>query len=222
MIAVLVSGEPSAPESRVKTFFGLMVPSLRDIRRREPVLPPLLAAFVVSVGALLSLRPVFFGGASGEAADAVTAETMFWILIALAPVTTLVKAGLLAAFAWAALAFLSSGARLRPLLSVFLYGEALMALRGVFAGLYVHLTVALGGRETLAGPIGLAALVSPDRPLLAAAAQSVSLAHLAWVVFLSLALREVFSMSLRRSASLAVGLWAAVVAAAVARASLVN
>lgn len=214
---------PRGAAGRAKAFFGLMIPRLGDIRDREPLLPPVVAAWIVSAGALLSLRPVFVGGASGGDAAAATMEVFFWALLALTPLIALVKAGLLAAGAWSVLAFGGVTARARQLLSVFLYGEAIMALRGVFAAVYTHVSLARGvARDALGSPVGLAGLVSPDQIALAAALQSVSLAHVAWATFIALALRETLDVSLRRSAVLAAGLWVAVAGASALRAVLTN
>lgn len=201
-------------ESQDRRFFRLLIPSLRDIRLREPLAPPIAAIWIVSAAAMLSLRP--FAASQlpfGESA----AVLVFWIVV-LGPVGALFKAGLLAAATWAVLALGSAEARFRALLSVFLYGEALMALRGVAGALYLHWTMARQSPDEAPGTtLGLSALAPADNLALVAALQSVSIAHVAWTAFLALALRETLAMSLRRSAAMAAGLWAAVVGAAALR-----
>lgn len=214
------AGAASQDDARDRGFFGLLIPRLRDIRLREPLLPPLVASWMVAAAALPSLRQVAAAQApAGESA----ANLLYLMVVVLAPAATLAKAGLLAAATWAFLALGSAGARFRALLSVFLYGEALMALRGLAGALYHHWLVATRSPEEAPGvTLGLSAWASADHPALVAALQSVSLAHAAWTAFLALALRETLAMPLRRAAALAAGLWAAVVAIAALRVVLAS
>jgi len=201
-------------EPRVRGFIGLLIPSLRDIRLRAPLAPPLVATWIVSAAALLSLRPLATAQSpSGEA----VANVVFWAMVVLGPAAALAKAGLLAGATWAVLALGNAEARFRALLSVFLYGEALMALRGVAGALYLRWMTPEDGSGTA---LGLSGLAPADSPALVAALQSVSVAHVAWTTFLALALRETLAMPLHRSAALAAGLWVAVVGVAAFRAFL--
>ncbi len=217
----------AAPERapRVKTFFSLLIPSLDDIRDRAPLAPPLAAGWIVSAAAALSLRTLLLGGAAAQdGAAAAAGQVVFWAMTILAPVVLLTKAGLLTALAWSLLALLEREARFRQLLSIFLYGEAIVALRGVFGPLYLRLAGGAGepSGAALTNALGLSSLVSPDRPALVAAAQTVSLAHLAWAIFVSLAIGNALALRVRSAAALAAALWAAVVATAALRATLLT
>lgn len=213
----------ATPASRIKTFAGLVIPSLDDIRDRAPLAPPVVAAWIVAAAGALSMRPLLHAATQQDAAAAAVIGFVFWASVVFAPVVFLAKAGLLAALAWAILELFDvSEVRFRQLVSIFLYGEAIVALRNVFGALYLHLA---GGPDALEGGarvhvFGLSSFVSPDDPALFAATQSVSLAHLAWMAFVSLAVRKTISVRWSSAVAVATALWAVVVAVSALRATL--
>lgn len=216
---------PPIRPSRITTFFSLLIPCLDDIRDRAPLAPPIVAAWIVTATAAFAMRPLLNAAVQQDDATAAVVEFAFWATTFFAPVIFSAKAGLLATFTWALLELLDLGrVRFRQLMSIFLYGEAIVALRHVFGALYLHVAGNAGGfdGENSIAAFGLASLVPSTRPALLAATQSISLAHLAWVAFVSLALGNMSLVRLRSAVAVAATLWAAVVAVAAFRAALLT
>ncbi len=206
--------------ARVKRFFTLLVPSLGDIRRFEPVLPPLMVGWTFSLVAAFASRPLVLGAIRGQQPGAAaTIETMLLFAALAAPLIMLLKAALLTALGWAVLVLANAGCRVRLMFSVLLYGEAILMFQGVAVALLVHLTT--GGNVTSAQdlqlPLGMAALVTPAEPVLWAVAQNVTVFHLAWVIFMTVAMRFCAGFGAAASLALALFFWGAVLAFVAAR-----
>ena len=206
--------------ARARRFMALLVPGFEDMRRFNPVLPPLAAGWLFSLAGALGSRPLVLGAIQAEQPGAAaTMELMLWLAVIAAPLVMLAKASLLTALGWAVLVLANAAPRLRPIFSVLLYGEAILMFQGVAVALLVHLTT--GGDVTSAQdlqlPLGMSALVSPSTPVLWAAAQSVTVFHLAWALFVAAALRRCAGLGGAASCALALFFWGAVLALTAAR-----
>ena len=199
--------------ARTRRFLALLVPGLDEIRQHEPVFPPLVAGWVFSVVAAIASRPLILRAVGGEQPAAASTIQFVLVLAALiAPLLMLLKALLLTAVGWAALTLVGVESRIRPLLSVLLYGEAILMFQGVAVVLLVHITTggAVSSPQDLQLPLGLAAIVPPTMPVLWAVAQSATLFHLAWFVFLTMAFRRCVGPGRARAFGLASLMWGAV------------
>lgn len=205
----------------LKHFLNMLIPSLDGIREHRPIVPPLVVGWVFSLVAAYSMRPLVWTAMEGQ--DPEVARGMIFLLgvVALvAPLIHLVKASLLTTVGWAVLVLTNSERRIRPILSVLLYGEAILAAQGVLIALYLHLTT--GG--SVASPAdlqvfpGLAAFVPATSPVLVAIAQVFSIGHVCWFAFLVMALRRCEAPEPRPSLGLAVFFWGVTVAFSAARA----
>lgn len=198
---------------RMVRFLALLVPSLDDIRQHEPIWPPLVAGWMFSVVAAFASRPLLLRAVGGEQ-PGVASTVQFILLFAalVAPLLMLLKAALLTAVAWSALALGSLESRIRPIFSVLMYGEAILMFQGVAVALLVY--VATGGDVTSARdlqlPLGLGAIVPPSMPMIWAMAQHVTVFHLAWFLFLVVAFRRCAGFGRGGSLALASLLWGAV------------
>ena len=204
----------------VKHFLGMLVPSLEDIREHRPILPPLVAGWILALVSAVSLRPLVLGSLPAEQAGyARGVEALLWILALLAPLIQLLKAGLLTAVGWAVLVLTNADRRIRPILSVLLYGEAILAMQGVLLALFLHFTTggSVSSPEEFQVSLGLAAFVPPSRPMLLAVAQNLSVVHLAWFWFLLVALRKSVGLGPREAVGLACFFWGALLALAATR-----
>lgn len=179
-----------------------------------------MVGWTFSLVAAFASRPLVLGAIRGEQPGAAaTIETMLLFAALAAPLIMLLKAALLTALGWAVLVLANAGRRVKLMFSVLLHGEAILMFQGVAVALLVHLTT--GGKVTSAQdlqlPLGMAALVTPAEPVLWAVAQSVTVFHLAWAVFMTAAMR--FCAGFGRAASLALALffWGAVLAFTAAR-----
>ncbi len=207
--------------ARAKRFAALLVPSFEDMRAFKPILPPLAVGWAFSLVGALGARPLLLGALEGQPpAAAATMELVLWLAAIAAPLIMLAKASLLAALGWAVMVLANAAPRVRTLFSVLLYGEAILMFQGVAVAVVVHLVTggSVQSADDLQIPIGLAALVSPATPVLWAAAQSATVFHLAWAVFVAAALRRCVGFGGAASIALAAFFWGAVVAISAARA----
>ncbi len=121
----------SGAVAKVKYFFNMLVPGLDDIREHQPIVPPLVVGWVFVLISTVSLRPLMLSSLQGDqAALAQGMAVLMWMLALAAPLIQLLKAGLFAALAWAVLVLANSSRRIRPIFSVLLYGEAILAAQG--------------------------------------------------------------------------------------------
>ena len=207
--------------ARLRHFLNMLIPSLDDIRVHRPIVPPLVVGWVFSLAAAFSLRPLL-QSLMGEQGAEVTRAMMFmvWLLALIAPVVQLLKAGLLTALGWAVLVLTNSERRIRPILSVLLYGEAILAAQGVLLALYLHLTTggSVASPTDLQVSLGLAAFVPATSPFLLAVAQVLSIGHVCWFAFLVMALRRCDGPEVRPALGLALFFWGVTMAFSAARA----
>lgn len=205
----------------LKHFLNMLIPSLDDIREHSPIVPPLVVAWVFSLAAAYSMRPLVWTAMEGQEPDVVRGVVFLLGVVALvAPLIHLLKASLLTALGWAVLVLTNSERRIRPILSVLLYGEAVLAAQGVLLALYLHLTT--GGNVASPAELqvypGLAAFVPATRPLLLTIAQAFSIGHFFWFAFLAMALRRCDGPEVRPALGLALFFWGVTVVFSAARA----
>ena len=199
----------------LRHLLNMLVPSLDDIREHRPIVPPLIIGWVFSLVAAFSLRPLVLSAMASQGAEVARGTLVVLGAVALlAPLVHLLKAGLLTALGWAVLVLANSRRPVRPMLSVLLYGEAILAAQGVLQALYLHW--ATGGSPTspadLQANLGVAAFVPATNPGLLAVAQSFSVGHFLWFGFLVIALRRCDGPELRPSLGLALFFWGVMVA----------
>lgn len=189
---------------------ALLVPGLDDIRRDRPILPPLVLVAVFSSTAAYALQPMLGAALDADVVGAVRA--WLWITVLLAPVSAGGKALALSAVAWSLLVLAGRDVGFRRLVSIFLYGEALLGLHPVALAFVLQLrgAVAVASPEDLYVPMGLDAVVRPDSPALTAAVQAVGVVHAVWAVFLTVALVRVVELPRRWALGLAAGAWGVV------------
>ena len=211
----------SGAVAKVEYFFNMLVPGLDDIREHQPIVPPLVVGWVFVLISTVSLRPLMLSSLQGDqAALAQGMEVLMWMLALAAPLIQLLKAGLFAALAWAVLVLANSSRRIRPIFSVLLYGEAILAAQGVLLALFLHYTTggSVASPDELQVSLGLAAFVPASRPVLHAVAQGFSVVHLLWFTFLVMALGRCDGPARRPSLALACFFWGVTLSFAAAHA----
>ena len=178
---------------RLLRFGALLIPAFRDIRDHRPIFPPLVLIWIVSLTAVVALRPLIGSAMAGQPPGmASMMETVLWGTAIFAPILLLLKAGFLVAIGWAVMVMTNAGISARLLFSILLYAEAILAFQAILFALFAYFSP--GGMPIsptgMQAPITLATLVSPTQPVLFAMAQAVSLFHLPWYIFLVIAIRR--------------------------------
>lgn len=186
---------------------GLLLPGFEEIRERTPRLAPLVLIFVFSVVSAFSVQPFLSAASPGAAGRGLGG--VVWLAALFSPLLLGLRAVALTAVSWSVLTVGGRVVRFRPILSVFLYGEAILALRGVILVLVLQLRGpnAVRAVADLDVPMGPAWLVPPDAPVLLATARGATVFHLAWFVFLGLALQRVVGFGRRTAWMVAAGGW---------------
>lgn len=199
-------GRPS-PGRRLLRQLELLVPGLEEIRRHEPVAAPLALVAAFSVTAAVSLQPHLTSALPGDVGRGLS--VLMWLVAVLSPVLFGGKALLLGVLVWSVLVLLGRDRRLRPLVSVFLYGEAILALHGVAIAIVLDLRGSgpVSSPESLYVPMGADLVVPGSSPLLVAVDHSTTPFHLAWMIFVAVALSRVARLSGRAAWLVAAGAW---------------
>lgn len=203
--------------SLLMTRLALLVPSMEDIRRRTPIIAPLVAQWALSAASALALWPLVSSTLATEQVGPFS--VLFWAVVVLAPVLAFAKASLMAVVLWAVLILANADRRFWLLCSVLLYGEAILASQGTVMALVLRITkgTAISSPEELRSGMGLAALVPSSQPELMALAGNFTLVHVAWFLFLCVAFRRAVELKRLPAAALAAVCWIAIIATAVAR-----
>ncbi len=177
--------------------FMRITPDPSDIREHAPILVPLVIVVLMQTLSAWSIREP---AAAALAADPTAAEAAEWLLIILlvfGPIVTLIKTLVLAALTWAILVLLSTTSRFRPILSIHMYGAAVLALSGVATAFVLRFRggSGLGGADDLLVPMGLDLILDlGSSPVALAIVQHTSVFHVLWVVLVTWLLRRVTSM----------------------------
>lgn len=192
---------------RLMRQLGLLLPSFGEIREHRPVAAPLLLVAIFSLAGAFSIQPLVQEVSAGETARGL--EILIWFGAVLSPVLMGGKGFILALLSWSALVLLGRDVRLRLLTSVFLYGEAILAVHGVAMASVLHLRGpdALSGLEDLYVPMGLEGLVPPGSAVLEAVARGATVFHLTWFLFLVTGLVRAGGLSPRAATLVAAGAW---------------
>ncbi|MFN2397329.1 MAG: hypothetical protein ABR543_01600 [Gemmatimonadaceae bacterium] len=195
-------------------------PAPLHIRVHAPLLAPILMIVSLHTAALLAARPLLH-----QADPAPAAKTLFWIMLVVSPLASVIKDVVLGVMAWA-VGTLSGAetARLRPFISVVLYADVVLALSGVSLVASLHLRGARGITESqdLVVPQGIDMFADISSPVWAAVAQSTTLYHVLWFVVLVATLPGVAALSRSRAAIVAGALWGTVITVGVLRGILLS
>lgn len=200
-----------------KRFAGLLVPGTSEIRQHRPILAPLATAWLLSMASAYALRPFVVAALPGEQAR--YAEILVWLGAVAGPFLNGIKALVFAALAWAVLVLTNIDRPVRPIFSLLLYGEAVLAAQGIVMAVFLRVATdgTISSPEELQTGLGLAALIPATRPALAAAAQNLTVLHLAWFLFLCTGFRRVVELGPWLSAGLAATYWVLLVGLGLAR-----
>ncbi len=202
---------------------GRVVPRFTDLGGPGTVTSPLILVGVLSVVSAAGMHPMvgaaFAGQPSGVGAGL---QSWLWLLAAASPLVALAKALILGGAAWAVLILVAEGAGFIAVASAVLYGEVILALQGVWiaAALQARGSGSLSEPSDLRVVTGLGELIGNPHPALLALAQGTSVFHLAWIVFLSLALASVGCTTRVRGFAAALMAWTLVTGMGVMRALL--
>lgn len=203
--------------AHARKFAGLLVPGMSEIRQHRPIVAPMAGAWLLSMASAYALRPFVVAALPEEQAR--YAEALVWLGAVAGPVLNGLKALAFTALAWAVLVLTSTDRSVRPIFSLLLYGEAILAAQGVVMAVFLRFTTdgAVASPQELQTGFGLAALVPATRPALAAAAQNLTLLHLAWFAFLCTGFRRVVELGPWSSTGLAATYWFVLVGLGLAR-----
>lgn len=190
-------------------------PSPFHIRVHAPLLVPMVMIASLHTAALVAARPLL------DRADfAPATRTIYWIMLVVSPLASVIKDVVLGVLAWAVATL--SGAettRPRPFISLVLYADAVLALSGVSLVASLHLRGAgsITGPQDLVVPQGIDMFADISSPFWSAIAQATTLFHVLWFVVLIAALPGAASLSRARAVIVAAALWVAVISVGVLR-----
>jgi hypothetical protein len=191
------------------------------IRSRAPIGAPLLVVTVANVVMALFMWPLFSETLARDS-QAISGfiAFLFWLTAVFSPVLVLTRALALAVTGWSLAAVVGERARLRHLVSIVLFGEVLLLIRGALDLVVLHLR-RLGGPLDLADLAvrwGLDLVIDARSPAGVAILQDTSIFHFLWIAFLYKALSS--GTDLSRAGALVVtgGLWTALVGLDIVRA----
>jgi hypothetical protein len=215
-----------APPNRCRApHSGLLDPLWTAIGQRAPLFAPLVAVTLVGFGSSLAMRSAL-AQALASRGQAVVANAIFlvWLAAVLSPAFALGKAAALTATGWALATLGGRDVRVRPLLSLLLFGQVVILARDVFvaAVLYWRGLDAIAAPSDLLVPTGLDLLLPNLGPVARAITQATGVFDLLWVAFVVLGLERVLSLR-RREAFLGAGaLWTVRVAFSILRGMLLR
>jgi len=210
-----------ATPGRLDRLASRVVPPLSDLGGPGTLLTPVLLVSLLSLLALAGIDPVL-GSVGGGGPGAAATRFSVRLLAILAPIVAVAKGVVLGGVAWAVLVLVGAMPRFRSVVSAVLYGEAVLALQGVWIGFVLQLRAARGTlmRPDLHVPSGLDAWGVPSSPAVAALVQGLSVFHLAWIVVLGLAFTHAAATTRSNGLVAALAVWCLVVGLGVLRVSL--
>lgn len=170
-----------------------LVPDWTRIRARRPVFAPLLLGWALAVVTAWSLHPFLLDSpaARSEATRSLLLASL-WMLVLLAPLFALMRAGGLALLTWSAATLGGAHRPVGELLSIFLYGDCLRSLAGLLLALWFHIATAVTGSTPLpVDPLSLAKVVPLSHSGWSAVTGMISLTGVVWLVYTGFALRRV-------------------------------
>ncbi len=201
---------------------SLVLPRISDLGAPGTLLAPVVIVSLLSLLALAGLEPVLGAAAGQGEAVASVMRSSVRLLALLAPVFTMIRGGALSCVAWAVLVLIGAAPRFRCVASAVLYGEAVLALQGLWISLVLQVRAAGGtlSRHQLHVASGLDGLGVPSSPAVAALVQGLSVFHLVWLLLLCLAFAHAATTTRLRGAVAALAVWSLVVGLTVLRAAL--
>ncbi len=218
MTSTIPSTEPTG--TRWDRLARLVLPPADTLGGRATVATPVMIILIVALATAAATQAWGWRLTSGETGGLPESmHSLIWVAAGLTPVFATLRAGVLALLAWAILVLVGAPARVRPLFSALLYGEALLSLEG--PGVLVTLLLQ-GGTRTHGAPVptGLDFFVDPAHRALFAAAHGITPFHIAWVLFIAHAVARSCPTSRGRGLAVAGALWLLVVGVGVLRAYL--
>jgi len=208
-----------SPALRLFRWLELMLPTMNEIRTRRPAAQPLVlgwALHILTVWLTVPLVAIALAGRPASAASLV--QGWMWAMAALAPFILGGRALLWAVATWALLALGSRVNSARVLMSIFLYGEVLLAVHGLLLALFFQWTAEPGAVGlSFADPLSLAAYVPSDHGPWGGLVKHLSLVQAVWVAYVGLAGRRVLGLGTRGAWTLALTLWVGTVALSTVR-----
>jgi len=191
--------------------FAFMVPEPETIRDRGPVMAPLVFILLVNFVSATAMQPAITAALqASQPAGAANVSFWLWLTALFAPVLTLLKALILTAVAWSVITLIGNEARFRTLLSLNVYGQAILALSPLFTVIVLHIR----GLEAITSPDALLVSQGIDlfidersSPILLGLAQQGTIFHAGWFAFTAWCLRRATRLSLGTSLVVTTILW---------------
>jgi hypothetical protein len=143
-----------------------------------------------------------------------------WVAALGAPIFAIAKACVFASIVWALTALFDTPLRMRPVISLFVYGELICTLAGPYLVgiLYARGLSSIAAPGDLIVPLGFDAFVDiSGSPVLAAIARSTTIFDVLWFVLIAIGLSRVASMSRLAAASTALTIWTVTIITGVVR-----
>jgi hypothetical protein len=201
--------------------FAFNVRTVDTIRSRAPIGAPLLVVAAANFTTALFMWPLFSETLARDSQAMVgLVAFLFWLTAVFSPALALTRALPLAVTGWSVAAVVGERARLRHLVSVLLFGEVLLLIRGALDVVVLHL-------RRLAGPLtpadlavrwGLDLVIDARSPVGVAILQDTSIFHFLWIAFLYKALSSAADLSRASAFVVTGGLWTALVGLDIVRA----
>lgn len=214
----------AAPDGWLDRIAKLVGPPTGTLGDAGTIVSPLLLVFAVSLVSAAAAWTWASSAPPGSGAALLgRSGYLVWLLALAAPLGAALKGLLFASMAWAVLVLLGGRPTARPLISALFYGEAILAVQGLWVtgAALVWSLPAPGPGSALPVPSGLDAWVGASSGTLLTVAQNVTPFHLAWVIFLTLAFTRQGAVSWKRGLGTAVLLWGLSTGLAILRTSTV-
>lgn len=214
----------AAQDGRLDRIARLVGPPTGTLGDAGTIVSPLLLVFAASLVSAAAAWTWASSAPPGSGAALLgRSGYLVWLLALAAPVGAALKGILFAAVAWAVLVLVGGRPRARALVSALFYGEAILAVQGLWVtGATLAWSLpAPGPGGALPVPSGLDAWVGAESGAFLTVAQNVTPFHLAWIIFLTLAFTRQGAVSWRRGLGTAVLLWGMTTGLALLRTSTV-
>ncbi len=188
----------------------LCIPTMKEIAVERPLIPPILVATILALGAAGTLAPLLpLAFRNSSPALAVSLRQWLWIIGFLTPLIVVLKGTLSTGLAWGWLTLNGVPVAPRALFSILFYGEAVLGLQGAVIGAALRFlgTARLRTPADLFLPTGADLFGLPHHPLAHAVVQHLSIFHVAWFTLLLVGLPALTTCSRRVAGSTALFLW---------------
>jgi len=133
--------------------------SFQRLSDQSPIVRPVLWVWLLTLSTTAAMLPVVRVAYQDQPDPLLQAvSTGLWLVAGFAPLVALAKALLLGGVGWAVLVLVGVLPRFRTLVSTALYGEALLAVQGLWVALVLHLR----GNASLTEPADLMVFTGLD------------------------------------------------------------